>query len=68
MITAGDKSDSEYLTFGSAAATSARVLSLAVVGTTVTATVKDRYGNAVDGVSVVMSREGKGTFGNGSAN
>ncbi len=65
--TAGDKSDSEYLTFGSAAATSARVLSLAVVGTTVTATVKDRYGNAVDGVSVVMSREGKGTFGNGSS-
>ena len=37
------------------------------MGTTVTATVKDRYGNAVDGVSVVMSREGKGTFGNGSS-
>jgi hypothetical protein len=65
--TAGAKTDSEYLTFGSAPAAEGRVVSVAAAGSTVTAKVVDRFGNPVSGVTVNMSRVGTGTFGNGAS-
>jgi hypothetical protein len=47
------------------ATTDARVISIVESAGTVTATVKDAYGNGVPGVSVDFSRTGAGYFGNG---
>jgi len=65
--TAGGKSSTDYLTWGSAAASAARVLSATATGDIVTVKVVDRFGNAVKGVSVDLSRTGTGLFGNGSS-
>jgi hypothetical protein len=65
--TAGGKSSTDYLTWGSAAASAARVLSVSATGDIVTVKVVDRFGNAVKGVSVDLSRTGTGLFGNGSS-
>jgi hypothetical protein len=65
--TAGGKSSTDYLTWAATAASSARVLSVSATGDIVTVKVVDRFGNAVKGVSVDLSRTGTGLFGNGSS-
>jgi hypothetical protein len=45
----------------------ARTITAAVSGGLVTATVKDRFGNPIKGVSVYATRTGEGYFGNGSS-
>jgi hypothetical protein len=49
------------------AATDARTITLTAAGAIATATVKDRYGNPVKGVTVDWSRTGTGYFGSGTS-
>jgi len=63
--TAGTVSGTDYLTWDQNTAASARSISGAAVGNQVTATVKDRFGNTVKGVTVTASTAG-GYFGSGS--
>jgi len=65
--TAGGKSSTDYLTWAATDASSARVLSATASGDIVTVKVVDRFGNAIKGVSVDLSRTGTGLFGNGSS-
>ena len=65
--TAGVKSASDYLTWAATDSTSARVLSAVVNGNVITYSVKDRFGNSVNGVTVNLTRKGSGLFGNGSS-
>jgi len=65
--TAGGKSSTDYLTWAATDATSARVLSATANGNVVSVKVVDRFGNAVKGVSVDLSRVGTGFFGNGTS-
>jgi len=63
--TAGGKSGTDYLTWDQNDASTARSVSGAAVGNKVTATVKDRYGNTVKGVTVT-AKTSAGYFGSGS--
>ena len=45
----------------------ARVLSAVVTGNVITYTVKDRFGNGVEGVDITLTRTGTGFFGTGSS-
>jgi hypothetical protein len=65
--TAGGKSSTDYLTWAANDATSARVLSATSTGDIVSLKVVDRFGNAVKGVSINLSRTGTGLFGNGAS-
>jgi hypothetical protein len=63
--TAGTVSGTDYLTWDQNTAASARTISGAAEGNKVTATVKDRFGNTVKGVTVTASTA-SGYFGSGS--
>jgi hypothetical protein len=65
--TAGGKSSTDYLTWAANDATSARVLSATATGDIVSLKVVDRFGNAVQGVTINLSRTGAGLFGNGAS-
>jgi hypothetical protein len=65
--TAGGKSSTDYLTWAATDATSARVLSATATGDIVSVKVVDRFGNAVKGVAINLSRTGTGLFGNGAS-
>jgi hypothetical protein len=63
--TAGGKSGTGSITFGSTTATNARIVSATVSGSIVTAKVVDRFGNPVSGVKLYATKTGVGYFGNG---
>ena len=63
--TAGGKTASGEITFAQATDTEARTISATVSGSVVTATVKDRYGNPIQGVNVYATKTGVGYFGSG---
>jgi trimeric autotransporter adhesin len=65
--TAGGKTGDGAITFGSTTPANARVLSAKVEGNVVTATVVDRFGNPVKGVTVYAVKTGAGYFGAGLA-
>jgi hypothetical protein len=65
--TAGGKTSTTTVYFGQITPTYARTITAAVSGGTVTATVKDRYGNAVPNVTVWATKTGTGYFGSGSS-
>jgi len=65
--TAGGVADSHTVNFAqTSGADAVRTIAVAAVGATVTATVKDRFGNPVSGVVLTASRTGAGNF-NGSS-
>jgi hypothetical protein len=64
--TAGTKTVSTTINFVSGAA-SARTIAVTSNGALAVATVKDRFGNPVSGVTVNWSRTGSGYFGNGTS-
>jgi hypothetical protein len=66
-MTAGSVSTTADIYFEQADATEARTISAAAAGGLVTATVKDRYGNPIEGVTVNATRTGTGYFGNGAS-
>jgi trimeric autotransporter adhesin len=63
--TAGGKSTTGTITFGSITPGNARVLSASAEGNVVTAKVVDRFGNPVRGVTVYATKSGTGYFGSG---
>jgi hypothetical protein len=65
--TAGTITASDDIYFEQATATEARTIAISAVGGLVTATVKDRYGNPIKGVTVDASRTGTGYFGAGAS-
>ena len=65
--TAGGKTSTSTVSFAQKTPTYARTITAAVSGGTVTATVKDRYGNAVPNVTVWATKSGTGYFGSGSS-
>ena len=65
--TAGGKTGTGSVTFGSTTPANARVLSASVEGNVVTAKVVDRFGNPVKGVTVYAVKTGAGYFGAGLA-
>jgi trimeric autotransporter adhesin len=65
--TAGGKTATSTVFFAQKDATAARTITAAVSGGTVTATVKDRYGNPVPNVTVWATKSGTGFFGSGSS-
>ena len=65
--TAGGKTGTDYLTWASTDASTARVLSASATGDIVSLKVVDRFGNAVSGVTINLSRTGAGLFGNGAS-
>jgi trimeric autotransporter adhesin len=65
--TAGGKTATSTVFFAQKDATAARTISAVVSGGTVTATVKDRYGNNVPNVTVWATKTGTGFFGSGSS-
>jgi len=65
--TAGGKTATDTVHFAQITPTYARTIAAAVSGATVTATVKDRYGNAVPNVTVWATKTGTGYFGSGSS-
>jgi trimeric autotransporter adhesin len=65
--TAGGKSSTDYLTWAATDASTARVLSATATGDIVSFKVVDRFGNAVKGVSIDLSRTGAGLFGSGKS-
>jgi len=65
--TAGGKTSTSTVYFAQITPTYARTITAAVSGGTVTATVKDRYGNAVPNVTVWATKTGTGYFGSGSS-
>jgi hypothetical protein len=65
--TAGGKSSSADIYFKQTGATEARTIAATVSGNVVTATVKDRYGNTIEGVVVNATRSGTGYFGSGAS-
>ena len=64
--TAGGKSDSDSVYFKQKTATEVRTIAAVVSGRVITATATDRYGNAVEGVSLQASIDGNGFFGTGT--
>ena len=64
--TAGTKTVTTTINFVGGAA-SARTIAVTSNGALAVATVKDRFGNAVSGVTVAWSRTGTGYFGNGTS-
>jgi len=64
---AGGKTATDTVYFAQTTPTYARTISATVSGGTVTATVKDRYGNAVPNVTVWATKTGTGYFGSGSS-
>jgi protocatechuate 3,4-dioxygenase beta subunit len=65
--TAGGKSATDTVHFAQTEPTYARTIAATVSGATVTATVLDRYGNAVPNVTVWATKTGTGYFGSGSS-
>jgi hypothetical protein len=63
--TVGGKTGTGTVTFASNTATNARVVSAKAEGAIVTATVVDRFGNPVSGVTLYATKTGSGFFGNG---
>jgi len=65
--TAGTATASDDIYFSQQTATEARTIAAAAAGGLVTATVKDRYGNVIEGVAVNATRTGTGYFGTGAS-
>ena len=65
--TAGVATASADIYFAQATLTEARVLSATTAGNVITASVKDRYGNPIKGVTVNATRTGTGFFGTGAS-
>jgi hypothetical protein len=65
--TAGGKTSTSTVFFAQKEPTYARTISAVVSGGTITATVKDRYGNVVPNVTVWATKTGTGFFGSGSS-
>jgi hypothetical protein len=65
--TAGTLTASDNIYFSQQTPTEARTIAISAVSGLVTATVKDRYGNPIKGVTVKASRTGTGFFGNGAS-
>jgi hypothetical protein len=65
--TAGGKTGTDYLTWAANDATTARVLTATATGDILSLKVVDRFGNAVQGVAINLSRTGAGLFGNGAS-
>ena len=65
--TAGGKTATSTVFFAQKDATAARTISAVVSGGTITATVKDRYGNPVPSATVWATKTGTGYFGSGSS-
>jgi hypothetical protein len=65
--TAGAVTGTGSITFAQTATGEERSISASVQGQTVTATVKDRFGNPVFGTLVYATKTGNGYFGNGSS-
>jgi trimeric autotransporter adhesin len=64
---AGGKTSTSTVFFAQKDATAARTISAVVSGGTITATVKDRYGNPVPSATVWATKTGTGYFGSGSS-
>jgi len=64
---AGGKTSTSTVFFAQKEPTFARTISAVVSGGTITATVKDRYGNVVPNVTVWATKTGTGFFGSGSS-
>jgi hypothetical protein len=65
--TAGGKTATSTVYFAQITPTYARTITAVVSGGTITATVKDRYGNVVPNVTVWATKSGTGYFGSGSS-
>jgi hypothetical protein len=67
--TAGSAKDTDSVYFAQASGDTAEVRTIAVAATggSVKATVKDRYGNVMEGIRVYATRTGTGYFGSGSS-
>jgi hypothetical protein len=65
--TAGTATASDDIYFSQQTPTEARTIAVAATGGLVTATVKDRYGNVIEGVDVNATRTGTGYFGSGAS-
>jgi hypothetical protein len=65
--TAGTATASDDIYFKQQTITEARTIAVAATGGLVTATVKDRYGNVIEGVNVYATRSGTGYFGSGAS-
>ena len=65
--TAGGLSKTADIYFKQTGADESRTIAAAVAGNIVTATVKDRYGNTIQGVTVNATRSGTGFFGSGAS-
>jgi hypothetical protein len=65
--TAGGVAKTGYINWVATSTSSARVLSATATGDIVSLKVVDRFGNAVSGVTVNLSRTGTGLFGNGAS-
>ena len=65
--TAGTVTATDDLYFSQQTVTEARTIAATVSGNNVIATVKDRYGNTIEGVTVNATRVGTGFFGTGAS-
>jgi hypothetical protein len=65
--TAGGVAKTGHINWVATDATSARVLSATATGDIVSLKVVDRFGNAVEGVAIDLSRTGTGLFGSGKS-
>jgi hypothetical protein len=65
--TAGGVAKTGHINWVASDATSARVLTATATGDIVSLKVVDRFGNAVQGVTINLSRTGAGLFGNGAS-
>ncbi len=65
--TAGTATASDDIYFSQQTATEARTIAISATGGLVKATVKDRYGNVIEGVTVNATRTGTGYFGAGAS-
>jgi len=65
--TAGTATASDDIYFSQQTAAEARTIAISATGGLVKATVKDRYGNVIEGVAVNATRTGTGYFGAGSS-
>jgi hypothetical protein len=65
--TAGTATASDDIYFKQQTPTEARTIAISATGGLVKATVKDRYGNVIEGVDVNATRTGSGYFGSGAS-
>jgi hypothetical protein len=65
--TSGGKSGTDTVHFAQKTATEARTIAGSVAGNVITATVKDRFGNPINGAYVWATRTGGGFFANGAS-